>query len=528
MPAPGGECPTRGFGDGMTPRFGHTNHEGSALALFGKKNEPEEAASGPDDAAGFSPEKAARFFAHAKTVHDTANYEYAIQSWLSGLRRDPSSMTGLEGFFVSIASFMQEGGGKKGVGKEIVKSVSGKGDVDRYLASLVEWGQKPDDAVLAVRAMEAAAKLGQGMKAPVLRIGEIAAARVLADKRVRKDLLARLSQGFEKAGAFDKAVLAAEHAYKVDPTDGEMSARIRALAAQATMARGGYANAGQEGGFRANIRDADKQRQLEDADRIVKTEETIDRLIAEAKVKLTAHPQDLPSIEKLAKLYLERGTPSDEEAAYAVYTKAYRDTKQFRFREFAGDIRIRQKKRQAGDLRKMLDESGGDDMVARMSEQAEADLLKLELDEYTLRVENYPTDLLRKFELGKRCFAAGQNERAIELFQEAQSDPKNRTASLLMLGQSFARQGWMDEAIETFRRALESRELTSDQSLELRYHLMSALQTRATETRDLSTAEEAEKLAASIAVEQIGYRDIRARRDGIKKLTGELRAARQG
>lgn len=499
------------------------------MALFGKKKDADEVtAPGVDEAVGFSPEKAERFFSHAKTVHDATNYEYAIQSWLSGLQKDPASMQGLEGFFVSIAALMNDAGGKKGVGKEIIKSVSGKGDVDRYLAALLEWGQKPDDAVLAVRAMEAAAKLGQGMKAPVLRIGEIAAARTLGEKRVRKDLLNRLSQAFEKVGAFDKAVLAAEHAYKADPSDGEMSARIRTLAAQATMARGGYENAGREGGFRANIRDADKQRHLEDADRIVKTEETIDRMIAQAEANLAARPNDLPSIEKLAKLLLERGRPADEEKAYAVYSNAFRETRQFRFREFAGDIRIRQKRRQVSDLRRMLEESGSDEMIARMCEQAEAELLALELDEYALRVENYPTDLYRKFELGKRCFAAGQNERAIELFQESQNDPKNRTTALTLLGQAFARQGWTDEAIETYRRALESRELTSDQSLDLRYHLMSALQARAAETRDLATAEEAEKLAASIAVEQIGYRDIRVRRDGIKKLTGELRAARQG
>ncbi len=44
--------------------------------------------------------------------------------------------------------------------------------------------------------------------------------------------------------------------------------------------------------------------------------------------------------------------------------------------------------------------------------------------------------------------------------------------------------------------------------------------------RDLASGEEAEKIAASIFAQSIGYKDIRARRDAIKKLVAELRAAR--
>lgn len=496
------------------------------MALFGKKKGPEEAGSAtdpaqPDLSTVFSPQKAASFFQHAQTVHDTENYEYAIQLWLNGLRADPGSKQGLEGFFKSAEMYLQRNAGKKSISKAIVKGVSGKGDIDRFLAALLEWGLSPDDVSLAVRALEATAKLG--LTESAVRIGEIAMRRTLQEKKVRKDLLAKISAAFERVGSYERAVVAAEQAYKVDPTDGELSARIRMLAAQATMAKGGYETAGQEGGFRANVRDADKQRMLEEGERIVKTEQTIDRLINQADQELAARPLDLPTIEKLAKLLMERGRAADEERAHAIYTKGYRETRQFRFREFAGDIRIRQKKREVADLRRMMEEAGDDDMVKRMHDQAAADLLKLELDEFGLRVEHYPTDLFRKFELGRRCLAAGQTERAIELFQEAQHDPKNRAASMSYLGQAFALQGWNDEAIETFRAALEIRDLTQDQNMEMRYYLMVSLQKRGEELKDLAAAEEAEKLAASIAVQQIGYRDIRARRDAVKKLAADLR-----
>jgi tetratricopeptide (TPR) repeat protein len=161
-----------------------------------------------------------------------------------------------------------------------------------------------------------------------------------------------------------------------------------------------------------------------------------------------------------------------------------------------------------------------------MYDQHVEDLNKLEVGEFKLRVEAYPSDLVRKFELGKRLFVAGDLDGAIGLLQEAQNDPKNRVASLMYLGQAFVKIDYVDEAIETFRRALDSREISPETTLELRYYLVTALQAKAESTRDITTAEEAEKIAASITAQQFAYRDIRARRDAVKKLVNEIRAAR--
>ena len=52
----------------------------------------------------------------------------------------------------------------------------------------------------------------------------------------------------------------------------------------------------------------------------------------------------------------------------------------------------------------------------------------------------------------------------IGLFQEAKGDPKNRGSALSMLAQSFERIGWNDEAIQTYRSALDQH---SDQGNDL-------------------------------------------------------------
>lgn len=483
---------------------------------------------GGGDDAEFSPEKATKFFDRAHTVHDTTNYEYATQLWLSGLRFHPGSMRGLEGLFKSIAAFLGDNDSKKGMSKDVSKTVGGKSDVDRFLLSALEWGLRPTEGSMAVRALEGAAKLN--LTETTLWIGIRAAGAVANDKKPSKSMMMKISECFEKIGAYEKSLATAEQALKMDPSDGELAAHIRELAAQATMSRGGFDQAGQQGGFRGNIRDASKQQQLEDEGKLAKTEETIERLIANARTEFASRPGDIPSLEKLARFLMDRRRPSDEEEAYKLYMQAFETGKAFRFRELAGDIRIRQAARKVSDLKGMQEAAKSPDekaMLERMVADHQTSQWELELSEYKLRVENYPTDLARKFELGKRCFWLGKHNDAIDLFQEVQSDPKNRGLALNYLGQSFLAISWNDEATETFRRALEMRDQLPETMLELRYWLMVALQNKAAEHRDLATAEEADKIASSIAVQSISYRDIRARREQLKKLVGELRSKAQ-
>ncbi|MDX2132614.1 MAG: hypothetical protein SFY69_11240 [Planctomycetota bacterium] len=489
-----------------------------------KKDEGAKPTSEPGGVLEPQPEKAQKFFSHARAVQETGNAEYAMQLWLSGLRFDPGNMPGIEGFFGAAAAFLSDPASKKGLSKEVSRVVSGKSEIDRYLLGLLEWSMRPADAVLAVRALEVTARIK--LEEVAVWVGIRATASVMREKKPRKDLLLKVAQALASVGAANEAIQAAEHAQRIDPTDGELAAYIRSLAAQATMSRGGYDKTGQAGGFRANIRDADKQRHLEEAERIVKTEDTIERLLSAAEDEHIKRPGDVPSIEKYAKLLLERGRAADEEKAHGLYMQAFEISKAFRWRELAGGIRIRQARRKTLELRQMLDKAPDSEMLTRMHDQAKREAIELEASEYKLQCEAYPTDLTRKFEYGKRLFQLGQHQEAIEVFQEAQHEPRNRGAALSLLGQSFLRIGWNDEGIGALRTALDMKDLLPEVNLELRYWLMSALQAKAEADRDLEAAQEADRLASSIALQQIGYMDIRARRDSIKKLLSELRSAR--
>lgn len=514
------------------------------MALFGRKKgddgDREPPAGGGGGAAGngdgkdsgaggngqmgqpaYSADKASRFFAHAQTVHDATNYEYAMQLWLNGLRQDPTSMKGLESFFKSAAAFLADSGGK-GPGKETLRLFEGKGDLEKFLTSLLNWGMKPTDPLLAVRATEAAAKLG--LPEQTYWLGDRALDKIALEKKPRKELYIKLIEIFSKVGAYDKAVEAGEAAVRLDPSDGKLAAEVRNLSAQMTMSQGGYDQSGEAGGFRKNIRDLDKQRHLEDAERIVKTEETIDRLIKADEEEYARRPEDPSTINKYAGHLMERGRPEDEKRALEVLAKGFETTKQFRFRQMRGDLILRKANRKLQQYKDAAVKEPGNAVAQSRAKQAQAEYARMELEEYKQRVEAYPTDLGLKFELGKRYFEVGDVDNAIPLFQESQHDARRRVESQNYLAQAFQKIDYIDEAINTYHHAREAHKSDTDETgMSLAYGLMTALLLKAERERELPVAEEADKLASLIAIKKFDYRDIRAKRDAIKKLMAEIK-----
>ena len=92
-----------------------------------------------------------------------------------------------------------------------------------------------------------------------------------------------------------------------------------------------------------------------------------------------------------------------------------------------------------------------------------------------------------------------------------------------MLGQAFLKLDYVPEAIEMFRQAADLRDLTPESELELKYLLLCALQHRAETDRDLAAAEEADKVASAITIKQFSFKDVRSRRDSVKKLIVSIR-----
>ncbi len=489
------------------------------LAIFGKNKDGDE---GPTDGESrdfeINPPKAKAWFTQAKTVQETGNYDYAMNCWLRGLEFDPTSMDALEGFMdAAIAHANQPK--SKGPSKETQKAVNGKGSVFKYTSALLAWGTKPNSAGLAVKAAVSAGELE--LTEPAYYIGEQALRLTLADPKVKKDSLVRLMKAMENAEAFDLAVRAGEAAVRLDPSDNALDSRVRNLAAQATIGKGGFDGSD---GFRSNVRDADKQKMLDDADRITKTDDVKDRLIIAAKEDFDSRPEDIPANKTYIKRLMERGKPADEKLAYKVALKAHEVTGQLSFKQQALEIELRVMRRQVGEIRTKA-EAGQKEMVELLP-KAEKKYLAKRVELQKWRIEAFPTDNEPKFELGKLYFNAGMYQEAIPLFQKSQSENRYKASSLAMLGESFGKIGLTDPAIDTLKQALSTHsDENDDLGYKLRYSLMTMLMAKAETDADLSTATEAEKIASGIAMSRFDYMDIQDQYVKAKALVSKLRSA---
>ena len=501
------------------------------MALFGKgknKDNGDDAkgkGKGDADSGGFvpNPESAAKFFQHARAAHDSTNYAYAMTLWLQGLGKDPSSREGMERFFDSAARYLQANPKTKGPTKEQAKNFDGKGDVGKYQVALLNWGTKPDAWQNGLKAMETASKLDIDESA--YWIGERVLARAMGDQKAKKDAFVQIMRLFSAIGGYDKAVMAGERAMALDPTDGKLEHEVRNMSAESTMSSGGYDKTGSEGGFRSNVRDADKQRDLDADDRVVKSEAELDGQIRRALEDHQSRPEDPAAAKKLSRLLLERGTPEDEKAAINLNARMHRVTGSYNFKKDAADIQMRIGRRRLRALtEKLKAEPDSEELRAKVA-NGRKQILEFETKQYRERVIEYPTDLKLRYELGKRLLDLEKHEEAIEALQQAQGAAGYGAVINRALGDAFDALGFSVESINAYRTAIEEHPTESDDmALELRYGLLKALKKSAEESRELPAAEEAFALAAWISSRKLTFRDIRAQRTELDALVKALKA----
>lgn len=522
-----------------------------ALSFFGKKKEettPQTAngAGGAGDKGGgktvasgstgggweWDSGKADKFFERAATLHEATNFGYAMNMWIRGLRFNPLAMNGLEGYFTSAGKFFSENpkGEKEDTYKSTLKDAGGKTDVDKYLTSLVQWSSHPFDPAYSVKAMQNAA--GLGLEGPTVWIAERAFGAITRDKKPRKEHMVAVMEALTKFEKFELALQAGEAAVRIDPNDGNLASEVKNLAAEWTTKKGGFDQTGEEGGFRKNIRDAAKQQQMEDRDRVVSTGEVMDRQVASARADAEASPNDRPNAIRLIDALIKRAKPEDDDEAIKVATAWYEKAKEYKFKEYVDTIRVRALRRKRTSLQLQSNQEGAGDEVKEAYKAASRELIKAEILALQGQVAAYPTDLGRKYRLGEMMFRIGKYEEAISLLQEAKADPANKAKVDYFLGLSFQQIGWNDEAIETLRGAMGNIQAgDTDTEMTLKYGLMEALLARAKSeggAAALSDAEEALKLASSIAIQNMNYKEVRAKRDEIKALIAKLKSGGAG
>lgn len=468
------------------------------------------------------PRKANRFFDHAQVVADARNYDYAIECYLNGLRYDPDNISKHEALREVALKRKVAGGKPAGLTDRLKKW--GRDPIEKLLHTEMLWSKDPLNITHMAEVMSDAADVDRAYED--VHLGElihwVASMAIKANqsgKRPNKIIYLKARDLFAYLRAYDKAIEACKLAVQLDPQDTTLLQSLKDLEAEQTIKEGGY-----DQDFRSSVLNADKQRELEQDSAIVQTATGKDEQIARRRAAYEEDPQDLDKLQKLVAALLQKETDESEQDAIHLLEQALEQTGQYRLKVRIGDIKIKQFARKLRLIGQQLKENPDDTSARRQWKELKKKKLWFELEEFIERVQNYPTDLRLRYELGRRLFAYRKYDEAIAAFQQAKGDPRYRAASLHFLGQCYVAQGWFEEAIETLRTGIEAHSDASDRlAMELRYQLMQALKQSAEQTRSPNDAVEAQKVASQILQTDINYRDIRQQIEKIRSLVEQLR-----
>jgi tetratricopeptide (TPR) repeat protein len=464
-----------------------------------QNNQPQDASAadtGPEVDPYREPAKAKRFFDRADQVAETGNWDYAIEMYLEGIRRDVDNVERGHERLREISLARKANRGKGPGFMEALKRKPTKDAMESLLNA--EWlmSRDPGNAGYWKQIVNAC-------KAGGFRDAGEWAVNILYEinrtgKKPGKDVYVFLAESCQDLQLFTIGARCASAALQMKPDDAKIQDLMRDLSAQATIEQGHYDKGGS---FVDSVKNLDKQTELLESDQISKTASAKERQLARARAGYEEEPTVPGKITALADALVAFDEEGYENEAIDILNKAWKDTGTYRFKMRVGDIRMKQMTRQYNKLVKAGDRE-------RAMEVAK-EQLAFELQEYAERAANYPTDLPLKYELGKRQFLAGKFDDAIASLQQARRDPKNRLRAMNMLGMAFFKKQWYSEAADTLAEALEG-EVSEARAKELRYNLGQVYEA-------MEEAEKALEQYSEVAQIDYNYRDVRER---IEKLRG--------
>lgn len=439
--------------------------------------------------------QAKAFFERASQAADMASWDYAIELYIEGIKRDPENIAQGHQPLREVSLRRKLQGGKSAGMMESLKHRGGKTALDKLINAEYLLAKDPGSPQLLLNMLKAC----QEFDKPEL-VNWVGKILLEAQKqgKASKAILLYLADAFEKTQEYSAAVEACRLAVEAAPNDASLQEKLKNLSANETIKRGRY---DQEGDVTRAVKDIDHQKELFDRDRIVKSEDYLQQQVARAREEYLADPSVMGKVNAYVDALLKTDTEDDENQAVEVLAKAYKDTGSYQFKMRIGEVKIRQLTRQ---YRKLL--ASGDKAAALKHARRQ---LQFELEEYAERTTNYPTDLPLKFELGKRQFLAGKYDDAIGTLQQAQRDPRRHVVALNYLGQAFARKGWHQEAAETYERALKA-EIPESRKKEIYYNLADTYE-------KMDKLDKAEELFSDLAQVDFNFRDVRNRVDSLRK-----------
>ncbi len=285
------------------------------------------------------------------------------------------------------------------------------------------------------------------------------------DETVGDEALKRAGALYYQMRQLEKALGCYEAVLKRTPRDSEAEKMRKNLAAEGVLTAGSYDPTKSS---RELARDKDKMKALESDQKMVAGEDERTAQRRRLNEALEKDPTNkrarLTLVEYLVKGREYRDALKVLDAGIAL------DSESYELRERRGDIKILDFDRQIRETDTKLAASGGSDEALKTDLlDLRREKLEFEVEEFSRRVSEHPTDLDLRFRVARLLLETGRVDAAIENFQQSVKDPRRRVESLLGLGQAFEKKGLLDLAKKQLDQAFEGVEPTSDRGVEIRY-----------------------------------------------------------
>ncbi|MHC5111845.1 MAG: tetratricopeptide repeat protein [Planctomycetota bacterium] len=481
---------------------------------MGKKNEDSQAGEESFARLETSEEnrnKAKKWFVRARELGEKRRFDHAVEYYVNGLEYWPDAVEeGLKPLHGCAVARKNTGGKKPGLKDTMTRSMTDKDPVKALTNSLWLFGKDPDNIsyiegvtrnASRLRA-EDAAKWAGGVFGKALEVAPKAGSKLFLQLvKLMEELGGRATKRAESSfgvEAYQAGIEALTIMRRRFPKDQDIPNLIKNMSTKLTIVKGNFEKSES---FRESMADSDAQKELHDADRSVQSDERMEELIAKAEQAYKDEPDHPSHLRNLVDLLCRRDNEEDEIRAIGYLVQEFKRTDNYRWKQTADDIRIKQLGRKAREV------AAADGPEAAKEHQINQ--LRFELKVFKERLERYPTDNRFKFDFAVRCFRAGRFDEAIPMFQAARVDPKNRIACGLYLGRSFFRKGYHTQAIGALQEAIDAHSVHDDAlAKDLHYWLG-----RSQETAE--KIEDARKTYDDLLQLDFNYRDVRERLEGL-------------
>ena len=210
-----------------------------------------QAAPAPDEGKGKA------FFDRADEVADTGNWDFAIELYIEGIKREPGQLERGHLPLRRVAMTRKTQGGKGPGMREQFKRRGGKEPIEALANAEYLLAKEPGSLTYMEQVLRAAEKLELPRVVEWICDIMLESQRQADQKKRNKRVLGILIDSYSNIEQYAKALQACDMARQASPNDVALVERMRDLSAKYTIRKGKY---DQEGSFTRSVKDLEKQK----------------------------------------------------------------------------------------------------------------------------------------------------------------------------------------------------------------------------------------------------------------------------